>query len=131
MESMDLFLAIMFVFIGAAIGSAALCFFEREDKKTWVTGRSACPECHRTLHWYELIPIVSYVIQKGRCRGCKCRIPLYTVLMEVYGGISGFLIYKTITKSKILMAFLLSAEIAGYIVCMIALKQNAADKKER
>ncbi|WP_025038975.1 A24 family peptidase [Geobacillus sp. FW23] len=45
--------------------------------------RSHCPACGRTLSAMELIPVVSYVAQKGRCKGCGGRIsPLYP-LMEL------------------------------------------------
>lgn len=121
--------AILFIFLGAAVGSAALCLVERDDKKSWITGRSACPECQRILSWYELIPIISYVIQKGRCRGCKCKIPVYTIMMEIYGGISGYFVYQSLTKSLYFMVFILSVEILGYIVCMIALRRKNTTKK--
>ncbi|MGE7182684.1 prepilin peptidase [Peribacillus sp. NPDC006672] len=40
--------------------------------------RSACPSCGRTLTFFELIPVISYMMQYGKCRGCKARIsPLY------------------------------------------------------
>ncbi|WP_199425650.1 prepilin peptidase [Thermaerobacillus caldiproteolyticus] len=43
-----------------------------------VKPRSHCPRCQRTLTAWELIPVVSYVIQGGKCRGCGVRIsPLY------------------------------------------------------
>lgn len=43
-----------------------------------VTPRSHCPSCQRTLTAWELIPILSYIIQGGKCRGCGIRIsPLY------------------------------------------------------
>ena len=32
---------------------------------------SHCPKCGHMLKWYENIPLLSYVIQKGKCRGCK------------------------------------------------------------
>ncbi|MDW7613534.1 MULTISPECIES: A24 family peptidase [Peribacillus] len=40
--------------------------------------RSACPSCGRTLTFFELIPVISYMMQYGKCLGCKARIsPLY------------------------------------------------------
>ncbi|MBB6282833.1 prepilin peptidase [Geobacillus subterraneus] len=48
-----------------------------------VRPRSHCPACGRRLSARELIPVVSYVVQRGRCKGCGGRIsPLYP-LMEV------------------------------------------------
>jgi leader peptidase (prepilin peptidase) / N-methyltransferase len=43
-----------------------------------VKPRSHCPRCKRTLTAWELVPIISYVVQGGKCRGCGVRIsPLY------------------------------------------------------
>ena len=50
-------------------------------------GRSHCPHCHKTLSWYELIPIVSYLIQGGQCRSCKKNLTLQYPLIELLTGI--------------------------------------------
>ncbi|WP_306418547.1 A24 family peptidase [Bacillus sp. AFS076308] len=40
--------------------------------------RSACPTCGHQLTPFELIPVLSYMLQKGKCRGCQSRIsPIY------------------------------------------------------
>ncbi len=47
-------------------------------KKSIVTPRSACPTCGHQLTPFELIPVISYMLQKGKCRGCQSRIsPIY------------------------------------------------------
>lgn len=52
-----------------------------------VRPRSACPNCGHQLKAHELIPVVSYIIQGGKCRGCKSRIsPIYPI-MELLTGI--------------------------------------------
>ncbi|MCQ6278266.1 A24 family peptidase [Bacillus sp. EB600] len=52
-----------------------------------VKPRSSCPTCGHQLKAYELIPVISYLIQGGKCRGCKSRIsPIYP-LMELLTGI--------------------------------------------
>lgn len=52
-----------------------------------MTPRSACPTCGRKLKPYELIPVLSYMLQKGKCRGCQSRIsPIYPVF-ELLTGI--------------------------------------------
>ncbi len=48
-----------------------------------VVERSHCPHCKRQLTWYENIPVVSWVIQGGRCRGCKARISIQYPLVEM------------------------------------------------
>lgn len=48
--------------------------------------RSSCPSCGRTLTFFELIPVISYLLQVGKCRGCKARIsPLYPAVEMLTG----------------------------------------------
>lgn len=37
-------------------------------------GRSRCPHCGKRLGWQELIPVISFVVQAGRCRSCRARL---------------------------------------------------------
>lgn len=54
---------------------------------TFANRRSACPSCGRKLAFSELIPVISYMVQDGKCRGCKARIsPLYP-LVEMLTGV--------------------------------------------
>lgn len=48
-----------------------------------VVERSHCPHCKRQLSWYENIPVFSWAIQRGRCRGCGTRISLQYPLVEL------------------------------------------------
>src|SRR5665213_1605505 len=52
-----------------------------------IGGRSHCPHCKKTLQWYELIPLASFIAQRGRCRTCKARIGLQYPLMEILSGL--------------------------------------------
>lgn len=49
--------------------------------------RSHCHNCQHKLRWYELIPIVSYIIQGGKSRCCKTKIPASYLLIEIITGI--------------------------------------------
>jgi leader peptidase (prepilin peptidase)/N-methyltransferase len=44
--------------------------------------RSKCPLCGMTIRWYDNIPLVSYVVLRGRCRGCKAPISIRYPLIE-------------------------------------------------
>ena len=45
--------------------------------------RSFCPGCQRSLSWLENVPVVSWLLQRGRCRGCGMRIPLRYPVVEL------------------------------------------------
>lgn len=51
--------------------------------KGTMADRSQCLSCGYTLRWYDLIPLISWVGLKGRCRSCKHRIGAFEPLMEV------------------------------------------------
>ena len=50
-------------------------------EESYVAGRSCCPACNKTLRWFELIPIFSWLMLLGRCGGCRTRIsPRYLII---------------------------------------------------
>lgn len=48
-----------------------------------INGRSRCMSCGHTLSWYELFPLLSYVLLKGKCKSCDAFIPMRLLLMEL------------------------------------------------
>ena len=62
--------AILFA-LGCCIGSFVNVIFSRND---WYKGRSRCDVCGYVLKWYDLIPILSFFMLKGKCRKCKTKI---------------------------------------------------------
>ena len=50
-------------------------------------GRSICMSCAHTLHWYELIPVFSFLIQRGKCRTCASKISHQYPIVEIVTGI--------------------------------------------
>lgn len=83
-------LVTVFLFIfGAAIGSFlnVLALRYKENGAVLFSrnngGRSRCGGCGKTLSWYELVPILSYVLQGGRCRTCKKALSPQYVIVEM------------------------------------------------
>ncbi len=78
---------VMFVF-GTIFGSFYNVVGDRlPDKKSIVTPGSHCPKCNHKLTPIELIPIISYIFQKGKCKKCKTKIPLFHPLFEIFVGL--------------------------------------------
>lgn len=74
--------------IGMFFGSFLLVVVERSSRgEAWWTGRSHCNTCKRTLSARELIPIVSYLWQKGRCRSCKTSLSCKYPIVELVTGL--------------------------------------------
>lgn len=85
---MEILLIIIFVFIcGSAVGSFLRVLVDRLPKNENVfLDRSECASCKKKLSPIELIPVVSYLLQNGKCRHCKVRIPFKLFVMEVLVG---------------------------------------------
>lgn len=84
---MDYYFRIIFFVFGNVMGSFYHVVATRLAKgESLLSPPSHCPNCNHKLKWYELIPIVSYVIQFGKCRSCKKEIPLSYLLIEVVTG---------------------------------------------
>lgn len=52
-----------------------------------VKGRSYCTNCHHVLQIRDLVPVVSYILLRGKCRYCHTKISLVHPLVEMSGGI--------------------------------------------
>ncbi len=79
----------IFVFIfGALIGSFLnVIIFRMNTGKSALRGRSMCMNCGKSLHAHELIPLISYTIQGGKCRGCNSKISVQYPLVELITAI--------------------------------------------
>jgi prepilin signal peptidase PulO-like enzyme (type II secretory pathway) len=77
---------ILFVF-GVIIGSFLNVVALRHRSGLTLSGRSHCPHCGKTLHALELVPILSYIFLRGRCRGCRAKISLQYPLVEAWVGL--------------------------------------------
>ena len=53
-----------------------------------VRGRSMCPKCRKTVHGYDNIPLVSWIVLRGKCRACGWKIPARYPLVELLTGIA-------------------------------------------
>lgn len=82
-----MYFRIIFFIFGSVMGSFYHVVATRiANKESLLTPPSHCPNCKHRLKWYELIPIISYVIQLGRCRECKKEIPISYLIIEVVTG---------------------------------------------
>lgn len=84
---MMIFIYLYFFIFGLVFGSFFNVVGLRVPlKKSIVSPRSSCSNCGHTLHTRELLPVFSYVLQKGKCRKCGAHISKVYPLIELMTG---------------------------------------------
>lgn len=87
---------ILFV-LGICLGSFVSAVSWRVPRRiSFVKGRSICPNCKHVITWYDNIPLLSYLILKGKCRYCGKKISLRYPAIELASAI-GFIIIFLLT----------------------------------
>ncbi len=85
---------VLIFIIGLALGSFYLLIGTRLPKKENVVSKSSnCDHCHAILKWYNLIPVLSYIFQLGKCSECKKKISILYPLVEIITGLLFAIVY--------------------------------------
>lgn len=84
----DTLLLVYLTLVGAALGSFLnVCIYRWPLGESVVRPRSRCPGCHTVIPWYDNIPVVSWVILRGRCRRCRVPISIQYPAVELAVGL--------------------------------------------
>ena len=84
-----------FVFIfGAVVGSFLnVCIFRLPAETSIVKPRSQCPHCHHPIRFYDNIPIISFIVLRGKCRDCDGKISWRYPLVELITAVLSLLLF--------------------------------------
>lgn len=84
---METYFLILFFIFGSIMGSFYHVVATRlSNDESIIFPGSHCTNCNHKLSWYENIPIISFIIQKGRCRNCNEKIPISCIVVEIVTG---------------------------------------------
>ncbi len=87
MIGLILFKIIAVFILGLIFGSFGQVVVERGQNKKSLSGRSECDSCGKKIAWYDNIPLLSYVLLKGRCRNCGKKISWRYPATELLFGV--------------------------------------------
>ena len=90
----DTVYALFAIVFGMVVGSFLnVCICRMPKDQSVVTPPSHCPHCSYQIRWYDNIPLVSYLLLRGKCRGCGAHISLQYPLVELLNGILTLLLF--------------------------------------
>ena len=113
-----LFYIIVFLF-GIIIGSFLnVCIYRLPLKEDIIVKPSHCMQCGAKLKWYDLLPLVSWMVLGGKCRSCKTSISVQYPLIEALNGVLYVLIFAVNgwNAESLLYCFLVSALIVLSVI---------------
>jgi leader peptidase (prepilin peptidase)/N-methyltransferase len=99
--------------VGAAVGSFLnVCIVRLPKGASLIKPGSHCPHCQSAIRFYDNIPLLSYLVLRGKCRRCKTRISPRYFLVEGLSGLMALALFRT---------FGLSPELGVYFIFFSAL----------
>ena len=85
-------ISIFFALEGCIVGSFLNVVIDRLPRGESLGGRSSCDRCGRTLSVWELVPVLSYALQRGKSKCCKKKLKIQYSLIEALTGLCFFTI---------------------------------------
>jgi leader peptidase (prepilin peptidase) / N-methyltransferase len=85
----------LFAFIfGAVVGSFLnVCIFRLPVHESIIKPLSRCPHCHHPIRFFDNIPLISFIILKGKCRDCGAKISWRYPLVELITAVLSLLLF--------------------------------------
>ncbi|MCF7844455.1 MAG: prepilin peptidase [Kiritimatiellales bacterium] len=94
-------IAILFFILGLTFGSFGNVLILRLPKGQRVVGRSQCAKCKTQIMASDLIPVISYIFLRGKCRSCDKKISIQYPIVELVSGILFVIAAVQIPESSI------------------------------
>ena len=115
----EIILIVSLTLLGLIVGSFSnVCIYRIPRNESIVYPASHCPKCGKTIKPFDNIPLLSYILLKGRCRNCKSKISIqypivelltgliYLIIYLIYGLSIQTLVYIILSSALIIIAFI-------------------------
>lgn len=97
------------IIFGLIVGSFLNSLIWRLQAGESFGGRSFCPHCREKIHWYDNVPVLSFLLLSGRCRYCKKKISWQYPLVEISTALLFVLAYLQVQNNLFDINYLLLA----------------------
>lgn len=128
------FVLSLFFLFGTLFGSFFnVLIFRLPRKESIVSPPSSCPHCAHQIRWYENIPIVSYLILRGRCGGCRSKISVQYPVIELTTGLFSLAVGAQFLQKQELSLFWweLVPLVAQYLTLILLIPAALIDFRHR
>jgi leader peptidase (prepilin peptidase) / N-methyltransferase len=110
------FFDIIAVLLGLIVGSFLnVCIHRLPKDQSIVRPRSRCPSCQAGIPWYDNVPVLSYLVLRGRCRSCGVRISIRYPLVEILTALIAWVIFRQVGVSWLFLVWF------GYAAALLTL----------
>lgn len=99
------FLALIIFLAGLCFGSFVNAAVYRIHNNESLNGRSYCDSSKHPLSWQDLVPVVSYLGNRGKCRLCGCKLSILYPMIELVNGILFIVVFLLLYSDPVLMLF--------------------------
>ena len=117
----DYIVLVYVLFLGLTFGSFSNMLVYRLYIGQDIGGRSYCDKTKKTLRPIDLIPVISYVIFRGRCRECGAKLPLVYPLVELANGLIWLGVYSILSDRMVDLVTIFIAIVVSQVLFVIGL----------
>jgi len=111
------FWSLVFFVFGAIVGSFLnVCIYRMPLGQSIVSPSSHCPHCKYSIPWYLNLPLLTWVLLRGKCRNCGAPISVRYFLVELLSAIAFLGCWLAFGKQSALVALIYCVFLAGLIV---------------
>ena len=98
--------AVFVALAGLIVGSFSnVCIYRIPRGESVVQPGSYCPKCRTPVRWFDNVPVLSYVLLRGRCRSCREPIPIRYPVIEVLGALLFLAIYAAGFRPQVTLLY--------------------------
>ena len=114
------------IVLGLLIGSFLnVCIYRLPRHESIVIGSSHCTKCGVPIKWYDLVPVFSYLILRGKCRNCKDKISPQYPIIEFINALMYAVIYYCFKSSILTLILCIMASILIVVFMILFTKRQS------